>query len=190
MIPILDILEIGSKFVNKHSGVFYKDCIDCGRELPSKMFRIRTHSKNKQRRPFCFDCESDKRKNNYQENKPKILVKAQTYYENNYLKKRMYQLAATAKRKNLEFNLDEEDLVVPEFCPYLGVRLTQVVGNGVVWDNLSVDRIDSSKGYIKGNIQIISRKANSMKNMATEKELISFAKNVLLIHGVKNDTAS
>jgi hypothetical protein len=95
----------------------------------------------------------------------------------------MYQLAATAKRKNLEFDLTLQDLVVPEFCPYLGIRLTQVVGNGVVWDNVSVDRIDSSKGYVKGNVQIMSRKANSMKNMATVEELVVFAKNVLRLHG-------
>jgi hypothetical protein len=190
MVPILDILSIGGKIINSHSGVFYQDCNDCDRELPSKMFRVRTDSKNKQRRPFCFDCESGKRKELYKENKTEVRAKAQIYYENNYLKKRMYQLAATAKRKNLEFNIEEEDLVVPEFCPYLGVRLTQVVGSGVVWDNLSVDRIDSSKGYIKGNIQIMSRKANSMKNMATEEELLAFAKNVLLIHGAKNVTPS
>jgi len=180
---ILDILNIGGKIIDSYSGVFYQTCCDCDRELPSKMFRIRTDNKHKQRRPFCFDCESDKRKSSYQENKPEVLARAHIYYKNNYLKKRMYQLAATAKRKNLKFDLTLQDLVVPELCPYLGVRLTQVVGNGVVWDNVSVDRIDSSKGYVKGNVQIMSRKANSMKNMATEEELVAFAKNVLRLHG-------
>lgn len=39
----------------------------------------------------------------------------------------------------------------------------------------SVDRIDSGKGYIKGNVWVISRKANVMKNNATFKELKEFA---------------
>ena len=40
----------------------------------------------------------------------------------------------------------------------------------------SLDRIDSSKGYIKGNIQFISTPINYMKSTMTDSEVKSFLK--------------
>lgn len=95
----------------------------------------------------------------------------------------LWQAKATATRKNIPFNLDEHDIKIPTHCKYLGVPLTQSLGEGVVWSNTSLDRINPALGYVKGNVEVISRKANSMKNMATVEELCIFAKNILAIHG-------
>ena len=79
--------------------------------------------------------------------------------------------------KDMDFELYTfKDLPkIPKKCPYLDIDL--VVGCiGGVDNSPSVDRIDNKKGYVKGNVQIISRKANQIKNNATfeEFEMIYF----------------
>ena len=79
-----------------------------------------------------------------------------------------------AKQLGLDFNLEESDVIVPEVCPILGLELVLNEGK-LCAASASLDRIDSSKGYVKGNVWIISHKANAMKNNATAEELIKFA---------------
>lgn len=89
----------------------------------------------------------------------------------------------TAKRKKLEFNITIEDIIIPEYCPYLGCRLTNTPNQKRIYSNSSIDRIDSSLGYIKGNVQIISDLANRMKTNSSIENLLKFARGVLKIHG-------
>lgn len=39
----------------------------------------------------------------------------------------------------------------------------------------SLDRIDNSKGYVRGNVMVISLRANAIKNNATAEELTAVA---------------
>ncbi len=80
-----------------------------------------------------------------------------------------------ASQKNLEFDLTKEDIVIPTLCPILLKPLICGDKNDYSFSP-SVDRIDNSKGYTKDNIQVISMKANKMKNNATKEELLNFAK--------------
>lgn len=65
--------------------------------------------------------------------------------------------------------------IAPEKCPVFGVKLTN--GTRTMHKfSPSVDKIDPKKGYIKGNMQIISYLANSMKRDSTAKELKQFAR--------------
>jgi len=75
-----------------------------------------------------------------------------------------------AKANGIAFDLRIEDIVVPETCPVLGIPL--VIANGFARDGSpSIDRIDPSKGYVLGNIAIISHKANTIKSNASCSEL-------------------
>lgn len=80
-----------------------------------------------------------------------------------------------AKLKELDFNLELSDIIIPEFCPILGIKLE--FNKGKVKDNSpSIDRTDSEKGYIKGNVIIISYRANVIKNCGTSTEHEKIAK--------------
>jgi hypothetical protein len=96
-----------------------------------------------------------------------------------------YRAKMNARKRGWEFDLELSDIVVPTHCCYLGVELLYDRKDHRSQCYFSVDRIDSSKGYIKGNIQVISKLANTMKNNATEEQLLNFAKNVLKEHSSK-----
>lgn len=85
-----------------------------------------------------------------------------------------------ARRKGIQFNLDIDDVVLPEYCPILGLKLCRNIGSPTAKpDSYSLDRIIPELGYTKGNVQVISYKANVMKNNATSEELRMFAEWVL-----------
>jgi hypothetical protein len=75
-----------------------------------------------------------------------------------------------AKEKGLDFNLTIEDITVPEYCPILGLKLQPSEGT-FSHSSPSVDRINNTKGYVKGNVWVISRRANVLKSDATFEEL-------------------
>jgi hypothetical protein len=100
----------------------------------------------------CKECRKDVSKKNWS--------------NKSYVQK-IYDRAKTrATRKGREFNIEIEDIVIPEICPVFGVPLVEETEYAP-----SIDRVDSSKGYVKGNIQIISRRANLLKNNASINEL-------------------
>ena len=86
-----------------------------------------------------------------------------------------------AKKKGIPFNIDRTDIVIPEFCPILGIKLVPKTGQGFGPGSASpsVDRIVPELGYVKGNIRVISALANCMKSSATDEQLRIFAKWVL-----------
>lgn len=88
-----------------------------------------------------------------------------------------------ASKLGLPFDITPEDVVIPETCPYLDIVLTNEHGHGFpLPTNVSLDRIVPERGYVKGNIQVLSVKANTMKNNASIQELLTFSKNFLDKH--------
>lgn len=82
--------------------------------------------------------------------------------------------AQRARRKQLDFNLKLADIVVPSHCPVLGIPLHKNA-NVAGPNSPSLDRIDNDKGYVVGNVAVISKKANNIKSNATVEELEAVA---------------
>lgn len=72
------------------------------------------------------------------------------------------KVKARAKQLNLPFNLDKSDIVIPSHCPVLGIPL--FIGEGKLGHNSpTVDKLIPELGYVKGNIAIMSWRANCLK---------------------------
>jgi hypothetical protein len=155
-----------------------KLCAKCNTERPFEAFY-----KNKKTTTgytsYCKDCHW---KTSHQS--PNRRSVAAAYYHKNkqeYPEKYLWKQAKHRAKwdyNDLEFTITQEDIVIPDRCPYLGTTFDTTDKEL----SPSLDRIDSSKGYTKDNIRVISYKANRMKSNATEQELISFAKGVLAVH--------
>lgn len=77
------------------------------------------------------------------------------------------QLRHRAKKAGLSFDLEPSDIVIPEVCPI--TLLPFVLGQGKMHrQNPSVDRINPRKGYVKGNVRVISAIANRLKQDVTD----------------------
>lgn len=90
-----------------------------------------------------------------------------------------YSARKRAKQGGYPCTISVDDIAIPSHCPILGIPL--VIGKGVLNapNSPTLDKIDPKLGYVAGNIQVISRKANTMKNDASREELVLFAKWVL-----------
>ncbi len=88
----------------------------------------------------------------------------------NWAKCQIPALRHRAKILGVPFDLSEKDIALPPKCPVLGFPL--VIGDGrLQFNSPSVDRIYPEKGYVTGNVNVISYRANTIKLNATIEEV-------------------
>lgn len=104
----------------------------------------------------------------------KAAVHAVIYRRKNPVSFMLSRAKIRAKTRGFAFDLVPGDITIPEHCPVLGLKLR--VAEGCADDaSPELDRIVPSKGYVKGNVIVISRRANRIKNDATPEELRKIA---------------
>jgi hypothetical protein len=78
-----------------------------------------------------------------------------------------------AKRLGIPFDLTEEDLVIPTHCPALGIPLATSPDGNPSPNSPSIDRLRPELGYVKGNVVVISNRANTIKQNASSAEILA-----------------
>lgn len=149
---------------------------------------MRVCTKCKVEKPFTEFHKQQKKKSGYRE-VCKLCRRSQSAEA--HLKKDLQlhilnSAKARAHQLGVPFNLEYDDITPPDTCPVFGFPLQRHRGGGGMTDSPSIDRIIPEKGYVKGNIQIISNLANTMKNRSTPQQLEAFA---LWVLKNKNETS-
>jgi hypothetical protein len=121
---------------------------------------------------ICLKCA----KKYYEENKKRIAARVSQNRKNQTGSKKkenqmFYQAYYRAKHRGLEFDIVVEDIIIPQYCPVFPDIELNKFSNKVSLNSPSLDRIDNTKGYIKGNIKVISQKANTLKSNGSIEDL-------------------
>lgn len=105
-----------------------------------------------------------------------IYAKSYTPKFNREIDSRLRNLCTKAKSRTKEFNLVDADLLAlwgkqDGRCAYTKLPLLATANQ---FNTVSLDRVDSSKGYVVGNIQLVCAAINKMKQEYSEEMFILF----------------
>jgi hypothetical protein len=154
-------------------------CDNCGVEFEKPQSEI-IRNKKLGRQNFCSrTCVGLNNVKNFGDRRNNYDISKHSGWKKDEFTKFRYHFR-NIKSRNKEVDITLEDLrdvwnAQKEKCPYLGINLILNSYGKIKKDPItsaSVDRIDSSKGYVKGNIQWISRAVNFMKSDMSEDDLI------------------
>lgn len=127
-----------------------KTCTTCGESKPSTEFA----SKHQ-----CLICR-------------RAYLRA--YRRKDYRPYMFARMKFRAAKLNVPFDIESADIPLVTHCPVFGFELK--AGDGFATLNSpSLDRIIPELGYVKGNIIVISHKANMIKSSATPDEVMQVA---------------
>ena len=157
-----------------------KECAVCKEFLPFSAFTKNSGNKKDGLQYHCKSCDNKRQAKRRIEKREELQEYSKEYRQRNKdnldfrLQCLLNSSRARAREKEREHTITKQDLldIYPQDnkCPIFGFNL-EWNGNGFRETSPSIDRIDSSRGYTKDNIQIISWKANRIKGYATVEDL-------------------
>ena len=169
-------------------GVVYYLCNKCKKWLTKEHFNVDNTFLHGNRGGLCRECK-DCQKERYYKERAKLLQDDHLAWKY----KLTQALKGVRRRSKLKNNYTDIDL---EFLMYLwnkqngkcaltGMDMTYKFYEGRVNTNVSVDRIDSSKGYTRDNVQLVCMAANQMKNDLSMNEFVDMCERVIALEREK-----
>lgn len=136
-----------------------KQCTGCGETKPLIYFGRKSSGGKFGRRHICKDC---KRK--------------EDETRDGSIGRRMQKWRWGATKRDIEWGIDIDYLkTLEKKCFYTGTKLTHQRNR---YNTISLDRKDSSKGYIKGNVVFCCATINVMKMQLSVKEFKNWCRKV------------
>lgn len=146
-------------------------CSKCIGEKQAALWKAGVRQKPEQRKAADTNWNASQKareaKQRWKEKDPK---KAWAVYATGGAKTRSYV-------KNVPFDLTSEYVysITPDRCPIFGTEFAFTGNKKMQPESASLDRLDPKKGYIIGNVVVISMKANTMKNAYRSDDLQAVA---------------
>lgn len=136
----------------------HQKCNICRELLPFDKFGKNKHKPNKIEN-WCKECRKPRSKGYYDK-----------WIRDNSEMRMLISARGRSQKSNIPFSIKLEDIVIPEFCPVLGIRLDR--DGGKCNDSTpSLDKFIPSKGYVRGNIAVVSWRANWIKQNSSIEEI-------------------
>jgi hypothetical protein len=154
-----------------------KKCRDCGEVKPINLFynmRAKVDGKGSVCKP-CMAIRNDKTKSTLR----------------GYARYKIYHAKKYSDKIGREFSITFHDVLElwelqKGLCYYTGTPMMHVMNGGedyIDWDGMSIDRIDSSRGYTRDNIVLCKLIANLSKSNMTQAQYFDLCEQVVSLHG-------
>jgi len=136
-------------------------CQKCLEDKPQESFPLRDDRSGRYR-PYCYVCKNDINRSRYE-----------VHRREQPFKLKATRARARSKLLGTPFDLDAAYLesIWTGVCPVLGLTIYLHEKNRLDEFAAELDRFAPEKGYVKGNVHFLSRRANRLKNNATTAEL-------------------
>jgi len=153
------------------------ECSSCGKSFERALKEYRRTNVKGGRKPYCsLKCSGKAAASHFEKWQWTSETAPRGSKKDEYSPYREYMRRIKRRHKKTEVDVKYLKEVFEQqkgICIYSGVKLAhpELVGKSHQLTTASVDRIDSNKGYIKGNVQFVSIACNHAKNGMSDKQM-------------------